>query len=259
MSYTQDIDLINHDYRDNDWLGIVENVKDPTFSGRCQVRIFGLFDEIRSEHLPWAVPLNSPIFGGDGAGSLSVPKVGQFVRVQFNNGDQYAPEYTVIQNLDTELINRIKDDYEGTHVLLYDPTQDLTIIFQRGNGIQIYFKESFIQITPDTMITLSTPNGDSIMQMNGDIVNLTTKNEVNIAAGARAEVVADEVIVNGSQTTKVGPGPYMHGVAGEPLIALLSTMATALDAKLPATPGVNVGLVEAAKQSILSTNVMISI
>jgi hypothetical protein len=64
-------------------------------------------------------------------GFLSVPKVGQFVRIQFNNGDVYAPEYTTIQNVDTELIQRIKDDYDGTHVLLYDPFEELTIIFHK--------------------------------------------------------------------------------------------------------------------------------
>lgn len=242
-----------------DWLGIVVNSDDPTFSGRCQIKVFGLHEGIENDHLPWAVPMNSPIFAGDGAGSISIPKIGHFARVRFSNGDLYSPEYYVIQNIDTELIKRIKDDYQGTHVLLYDPLEELTIIFQPESGIQIYHKESFIQITPDTMITLQTPNADSTIQMDGDIVNVTTKNEVNIAAGARAEVTADEVVVNGAQTTKIGPGPYNHAVMAEPLWALMSTLATALDAKMPATPGVNAGLVEAAKQSATSTNVMISI
>jgi hypothetical protein len=59
--------------------------------------------------------------------------------------------------------------------------------------------------------------------------------------------------------TKVGPGPYQMAILGEPMWALLTTMATALDGKYPATPGVNAGLVEAAKQSATSTNVMISV
>jgi len=259
MDYTPDVDFIEHDYRDNDWIGVVINTKDPTFSGRCQVIVFGLHDGIKDEHCPWAVPLISGVFAGNGSGSLSVPKVGHFVRVQFNNGDQYAPEYTSIQNVDTELIKRIKDDYEGTHVLLYDPDEDVTIIFQKKSGIQVYYKESKFQITPDTMITLSTPNGDSIIQMDGDVTNITTKNEVNVAAGSKVEVTADEVIVNGAQTTKVGPGPYSHAVLAEPILALLSTLATAIDAKFPMTPGVNAGLVESVKQSISSTNVMISV
>jgi len=253
-----DKDFLSCSNYDGDWIGIVVNSDDTTFSGRCQIKVFGLHEGINNEQLPWAVPTNSPIFAGDGAGSISIPKIGHFVRVKFNNGDLYAPEYSVIQNIDTELIKKIKDDYQGTHVLLYDPLEELTVIFQRESGFQIYHKESFIQITPDTMITLQTPNADSIIQMDGDVVNITTKNEVNVAAGARAEVTADEVVVNGAQTTKVGPGPYNHALLAEPMWALLSTMATALDAKMPATPGVNVGLVEAAKQAATSTNVMIS-
>jgi len=259
MAYSSDVDFIQHDYRDNDWIAIVVNSKDPTFSGRCQVKVFGLFDGIKDEHLPWCTPINSTIFAADGAGSLSIPKPGQFVRIQFNNGDLYAPEYTTIQNIDTELIKKIKDDYQGTHVLLYDPIEELTVIFQPKSGFQIYHKESIIQITPDTMITLETPNNESIIQMEGDITRITTKNEVEIAGAAKVTISADEVIVKGSQVTKVGPGPYRKAVLGETLIALLATMATAIDAKLPATPGVNQGLVEAAKQAMLSTNVYISI
>lgn len=259
MAYESDVDFVQHDYHDNDWIGIVMNVDDPTFSGRAQVRVFGLFDGIENQYLPWAVPINSTIFAGNGAGSISIPKIGQFVRIQFNNGDQYAPEYMAIQNVDTELIQRIKDDYPGTHVLLYDPDEELTVIYQVNSGFQLYLKQSFIQITPDTMITLQTPNGDSIVQMDGDTTNISTKNEVNIAAASKVEVVADEVIVNGSQTTKVGPGPYAKAILAEPMWALMSTLATALDAKMPATPGVNAGLVEAAKNSATSKNVLISI
>lgn len=258
MAKTEEIDFKYHDLYDNDWIGVVVNTKDPTYSGRCQIRVFGLLDDIVDEHLPWAVPLTSSIFAGNGAGSLSIPKKGHFVRVQFNNGDMYAPEYTTIQNVDTELIERIRDDYDGTHVIAYDPVEELTIIFQPNSGIQIYYKESYFQITPDTLVTLSTPNGDSIIQMNGDVINVTTKNEVNIAGAAIAEVTADEVRVNGAMTTKVGPGPYSHALLAEPVWALLSVMATALDAKFPATPGVNAGLVEAAKQSATSINVLIS-
>ena len=123
----------------------------------------------------------------------------------------------------------------------------------------IFYRESFFQISPDSMITLQHADSDSLIQMEGDITRIVTKNEVEISAAAKATVSADEVVINGAQRTKIGSPPYNHAVGGETLIALLSTMATSLDAKLPATPGVNIGLVEAAKQSILSTNVLIGI
>ena len=216
-------------------------------------------DGIDAKELPWAVPINSTFFAGDGAGSLSVPKIGQIVRVQFNNGDIYAPEYSTIQNVDTELIETIKEDYDGTHVIAFDPDEGLNIIYQRNLGIQIWYRESFFQISPDSMITIQHANQDSLIQLEGDKCFITTKNEVNIAAGARVEVTADEVVAAGNQTTKVGPGPYYHAVMAEVLFPLLQTMATALDAKMPATPGVNAGLVESAKQAATSKNVLISV
>ena len=253
-----DLDFINNDLHDNDWIGIVINNQDPTFAGRAQVRVFGIMEGIVDEHIPWAYPVNSNIFGGDGGGSLSIPKLGLFVRIRFNNGDLYSPEMTAIQNIDTELIARIKDDYDGTHVLLWDPLENLSIIFQRESGLMIFFRDSFFQISPESMITLQHADSESLIQMEGDVTRIVTKNEVEVSAAAKVTVTADEVIVNGNQTTKVGPGPYSHALLAEPMWALVSTLATALDAKLPATPGVNAGLVEAAKQSATSTNVLIS-
>ena len=94
------LNFLIKDLHDEDWIGVVMNNKDPLFSGRCQIRVFRLMDNIDPNNLPWAVPINSTVFAGDGAGSLSVPKIGQIVRVQFNNGDVYAPEYSTIQNID---------------------------------------------------------------------------------------------------------------------------------------------------------------
>jgi len=252
-------DFIKHDLHDNDWVGVIINNQDPTFSGRAQVRVFGVMEGIIDKHIPWASPVNSDVYGFDGGASLSVPKIGQFVRIQFNNGDIYAPEILAIQNIDTDLIDKIKEDYnDGCHVLLHDPVENLSIIHLRESGLMIFKNESFFQITPDSMITLQHADGDSIIQMEGDKINIASKNEVNVTAAAKATVEADEVIVKGSQRTKVGPGPYNHAMLAEPAWSLISTLAAALDAKLPPTPGVNVGLVNAAMQAATSTNVLIS-
>jgi len=251
-------EFLSHDLHDNDFLGVVINNQDPTFSGRCQVKVFGVLEQIKIEHLPWASPVNSTIFAGNGAGSISVPKVGQFVRIIFNNGDLYAPEYTTIQNIDSQLIDKIKDDYLGTHVLLFDPEQNLNVIFQKGSGFLIFYKESFIQISPDNMITLQHANAESIIQLDGDICRISTKNEIQLSAAAKASIIADESVLNGKQTTKIGPGAYYHALLAEPMWGLLSSMAAAIDTKLPLTPGVNVALVEEAKTAATSVNVLIS-
>jgi len=253
----EDVKFIKRDLYDNDWIGVVIDNNDITFSGRAKIRVFGVFDDIVDEHIPWASPVNSTIFASNGGGSLSIPKKGMFVRVQFNNGDIYAPEYLAIQNVDTNLIEEIKEDYIGTHVISYDPEQNLKIIFQRTSGLMVFFKDSFFQITPDSMITLQHADSDSLIQMEGDITRIVTKNEVQVTAAAKVTVSADEVVINGANTTKVGSSPYSHALLAEPFFALLTTLATALDAKLPSTPGINAGLVESAKQAITSTNVLI--
>lgn len=250
--------FIKRDLDFNEWIGVVVNNQDSTFSGRAQVRVFGVMDSIIDAHCPWATPIDSTIFGADGSGSMSVPKLGQFVRIQFNNGDIHSPEIVGIQNLDTALIEEIKEDYEGTHVLLFDPLADLKIIYQPAAGLLVYLKESFFQITPDSMITLQHSDSDSLIQMEGDVTRIVTKNEVEVVASAKVTVSADEVLIDGANTTKIGPGPYMHAVLAEPMWALMTTLATAVDAKLPPTPGVNVGIVEVAKQAATSTNVLIS-
>jgi len=250
--------FMNKDLHDNDWIGIIENVSDPLFSGRAQIRVFRLFDAIASSMLPWATPINSTVMASDGAGSLSVPKIGIIVRVQFNNGDISAPEYETIQNVDSQLIQAIKDDYEGTHVMLYDPEEELSMIYQRESGFTVFLKESFIQISQDSMITIQHANSDSVIQLEGENCNIVTKNKINISAGSTVTVNADEVIAAGNQTTKIGPGPYNHAMLAEPMFALLTTLATAIDAKLPATPGVNASLVQQTKQASASANVLIS-
>jgi hypothetical protein len=253
-----EIDFLEHSFHDNDWIGLVINNLDTTYSGRCQIRVFGLMDNIIADHLPWFVPINSTVFAGDGAGSLSVPKIGQIVRVQFNNGEISGGEFTTIQNIDTQLIEKIKDDYPGTHVLLYDPDVELSIIFQPKSGLQIFYKESFFQISPDSLITIQTPNNDSVIQLDSDKTSIVTKNEVNVSASAKCTVNADEVIIKGNNTTKIGSGNYYHGILAEPLFALLTTLATTIDAKFSATPGICVQAVQSAKQACVSQNVLIS-
>ena len=251
--------FLKKDLHDNDWIGVVINNMDPEFAGRARVRVFRLMDNIQDDHLPWAYPINSTRMAGDGAGSLSVPKVGIIVRVQFNNGDISSPEYTTIQNIDTQMRELIREDYEGTHVLLYDPDEELNIIYQKQSGFQIFYKGSKIQITPDSMITLEHANTDSVIQLEGENCNIVTKNEINISAGSTVNINADEVVAGGNQATKIGGNNnYNHAILGEPLFALLQTMATALDAKIPVTPGVNAGLVQSAKQAVISKNVLIS-
>lgn len=121
---------------DTEWLGeivLVDN--DSKFDGRCKVRVFEKFDDIPDEYLPWAYPNSSDVFGRGsmgGAGSFSYPQVGSIVRIKFNNGDIYHPEYSSIQNLNLKMVEEIKQSYINCCVLLYDEECDVKLMYTEG-------------------------------------------------------------------------------------------------------------------------------
>ncbi|MGL5691964.1 MAG: phage baseplate assembly protein V [Bacteroidales bacterium] len=231
---------------------------DPTFSGRCKVKVYGIFDKTPNEYLPWATPTTSAVFGSNGAGSISVPKIGIIVRVNFCGGDIYSPEYTCIQNLDTSLSERLSTDYIGAHVLLYDTDNELSVIFQKQVGFEMFYKGSYVNISPESMITIAHANGDSVIQLQGGTINIASKDDIKITTNALVDIRANEVKLSGSDTTKIGPGPYTPALNSDIIWSLLTKLATNLDNKFPATPGVNTALVKSCVNSGNSTNVLIS-
>jgi len=72
------------------WVGAVENRMDPLGLGRCQVRIFGWYDDgnadavskIPTQDLPWAMPL-LPI---NNSKSFDAPELGDWVVGFFFDG-----------------------------------------------------------------------------------------------------------------------------------------------------------------------------
>lgn len=176
--------LLSYDLRDKDWLGEVVDNKDSEFQFRCKIKVFGLFDELETGDIPWAFPATNGIFASSngGFGSGSVPKIGSLVKVRFDNGNLYSPEYRGIQNVNRGLSSEISGDYDGTHVLAYDEDEDLKILYQKGNGIKIHLKDSHITINPDTSITIEHSGTESIIELVGDKINILSSNEVNITA-----------------------------------------------------------------------------
>lgn len=120
----------------SEWFGIIVSSDDSkNYDGRCKVRVFEKFDDIPDEDLPWAYPASNHVFAGGsnkGAGSFSYPVVGTIVRVKFNNGDIYHPEYFFIQNLNTKMVSEIKQSYINSNVILYLEDCDVKIMYTDG-------------------------------------------------------------------------------------------------------------------------------
>ena len=90
--------------------GEVVSVADPTYSGRINVRVKGLNDNIDVENLPWCTYAGSAFFSGDGGGSISIPRVGTKVRVDFKKNDINSMEWSAINRLDRDVSAELAGD-----------------------------------------------------------------------------------------------------------------------------------------------------
>lgn len=241
----------------DDFIGVVVNNADVDKCGRCKIRVFNIMNDIPDEMLPWASPMGqNMIFATKGAGALSIPKVGHLVRVRFVNGNIYCPEYWAIQHVDTDLINEIKEDYEGTHVILYDSSQELSVIFQPNSGFRIYYRGSRLHITPDNMITCAHANNTSVIQLQGDIINVYADNEINVVGNNTVNLKGKVVNINGEESVNIkGDTPGEQAANGVALMSLLESMATIIDQKISVSPGLAAGIVNSSKPQILNQKI----
>lgn len=229
---------------DKEFVGQVIFNEDPTFTGRCKVRVFGLFDDLPDESIPWFSPVNSHIFSTSGSGSISVPKVDSYVRVRFLNGDIYAGEYLNVESMDPALIDEIKDDYDGTHVLLYDAAEQLIVIYQKMSGFRIYHKGACITLDPSGNIQLKHQNNSNIIEVNDDKIIISAASggaggastgSIDITSGSTVNITADTVNVKGNKVN-IGPGPYVPAVNVNELKITLQKLVSAIGLKMPIGP-----------------------
>lgn len=130
---------------------IVEN-KDPLYRGRAKINVFGFFDGIPVEDLPWAEQISGLSFGGNsGGGNISIPRIGTVVAVHFEENNYYKLTYHYIKEISTALLEELKEEnsYEGTQSLLYDSEAEpgtLKIIYTKRNGLVFQLGDATIQL-----------------------------------------------------------------------------------------------------------------
>lgn len=167
----RDKELEKDNIRETHWLGeVVDNV-DPSLLGRCRVKVYGKFDLLENESIPWATPMNR-----DNAGAHSIPRVGDIVAVRFDNGNIYHPEYwfQINQNKDlkSEVLEKDPDNAHDVVSLVYDAERNIRIysstedglVITRGSGAK---QRPLIQIDEEGIIKISTDQ--KIFLDSGDI------------------------------------------------------------------------------------------
>lgn len=240
------------------YLGVVVDNKDPEFKGRAKVRIFGVFDELADEDLPWSHQRFEQSYGlGGGSGRISVPKLGSVVHVQFNNGNYYSPEYKAVQELSPDLIDEIKVSYDGAHSLIYDGIERLKMYYTVEKGLVIDLKESKIIIRNDNSILITHADDTASIELKGGKITKYADQEIENTAVTRIKHSSEEVWMDG-KTTNLGHVPLFSAVCAEPLWDFLKKLAISVDSKLPATPGVNSTLAASFEQLATSQTVRVT-
>lgn len=238
--------------RDKIQTGVVESVDDPTYSGRIKVRVLGLHDNIATESLPWCNYAGSSVYN-----QISIPKIGDHVRVKFSQDDINSMEWYSFNNIDMQVSRELANDYQDSHSLLYDVTEDLTIKYQKSSGLVLYYKGSYIQLQPDNTITIQMgpdqTSGVSIQLTDGKIY-MSAPQQINIISDNELNFHGKSITLDGLEGVRLkGDTPNTCAVNGTELITLLQSLAIIIDSKLGASPaGMATALVNGSKEKILN-------
>jgi uncharacterized protein involved in type VI secretion and phage assembly len=250
-------DFASENRKTDTYVGEIVDASDPEQKYRARVRVHGLFDDLDSDAIPWAIPGNATNFSGGGAGNVSYPKEGSRVMVRFFNGDIYHPIYYFNMHLDDNMANEIANPYENSHSILYDSDEELKIYYNNNQGLYFELKGATAVINNDGNITLNHSDSQSTIELVGGDIRITSNATVDVSTQRQATITAQTVHVNGTQTD-IGASPIFSAVNGETLMGTLKAIASAVDAKFPPTPGVTASSVNAAEQTILSQTVSTS-
>lgn len=181
------------------YLGKVVDIKDPLYQGRAKINVFGIFDGIPTEDLPWAEQIAGLSFGGDyGGGNISIPRLGSVVAVHFEDNNYYKISYHYIKEISKDLQAELKEDnsYEGTHALIYDSEAQpgtLKMMYTRKKGVVFQLGDATIQIDTQNggtnkeklRIKLKMNNDEIRMEKSGGKQKVIVKSE-NIELGEAA-------------------------------------------------------------------------
>ncbi len=230
-------DLIVDNLRDTHWLGEVLDNVDPNFNGRIKVKVFGKFDSIPAENIPWATPANRAA-----PGAHAVPRIGDIVAIRFDNGDIYHPEYfyQIDQNVDLKTdVLEASEAAQDCISLVYDAERNLRVYWSPEDGLVITTgsgaKESpLIQLDAENKIYVFTEGQVEITAT--DTINVNSEADITVETSANAEVIASKVHIN-SPKVELGENAMESLIKGNTFQTLFNTHThSAIGFGLPTSP-----------------------
>ncbi len=206
------------------YLGRIVDINDPLKKGRAKVSVFGLFDDIPVENIPWAEQMPGLSFGGTyGGGNITVPRLDAVVAVHFEDENYYKITYEYIKEQSEDVLAELQEEnsYEGTQSLVYDSEAlpgTLKIIYTRKKGLVISLGDAKVQ--------LDTQNGGElriVVKMGEDEIRMEQSkvivkcNNIELGEGAVEKLVKGSTFLTyfNSHTHPTGVGP-----SGTPIVPM---------------------------------------
>jgi len=194
-------ELFKDNLRDTHWIGeVVDNI-DPNKLGRCRIKVFGKFDLLETQDIPWALPSNTMAHG-----AYAVPNIGDVVGVRFDNGNLYQPTYSYQLRTNDALKAEVLDasaNAEKVISVVYDAEKNVRVYYSPSDGLIMTTGTSGIE---DPMVRLTT-DGKVIINAK-DIYIADGFNDTSEPAvrGATLSSVLRNIL--GFITSHIHPTPY---------------------------------------------------
>lgn len=195
-------------------LGEIVDIKDPLKQGRARIRVFGFFDDLEIDDIPWAEQISGLSFSSaKGNGNISIPRVGATVNVQFDGSNYYKCFYEFEKESAPALLEEIADSYEGAQSLWYDAESvpgPLKLFYTKKKGMVLSLGDAKIQLdTQDggnLRVVIEMGNDQIKMENSKVIIN---SNNIELGEGATQAVILGDAF---KQFFDV----HVHAGAGSP-------------------------------------------
>ena len=195
-------------------LGEIVDINDPLKQGRARIRVFGFFDDLEIDDIPWAEQISGLSFSSArGNGNISIPRVGATVNVQFDGSNYYKCFYEFEKESAPALLEEIADSYEGAQSLWYDAESvpgPLNLFYTKKKGMVLSLGDAKIQLdTQDggQLRVVIEMGKDQIKMENSKVI--INSNNIELGEGATQAVILGDAF---KQFFDV----HVHASAGSP-------------------------------------------
>lgn len=182
-------------------LGEIVDIDDPLKQGRARVRVFGFFEELEIEDIPWAEQISGLSFSSArGNGNISVPRVGAIVNAQFDGSNYYKVLYEFEKESSPDLLAEISDSYEGAQSIWYDMDAQpgpLKLFYTRKKGLVISLGDAKVQLDTqdggELRVVIEMGNDQIRMENSKVIIN---SNNIELGENAVEAVIKGNTFQN---------------------------------------------------------------